>query len=215
MAPLNVKIEPETSAGSVNVSVKPKETSPKKITGVVKTSGPIPKKYTVTHNITAKRTMDGEIMITDHPEIDIILIPKKMQIVVFPKSDVSDETYIHANILFKHLDKKKIIKPESIRSGATYGSLQADIRKSVSDDIDPLQMAIHNIGEYLDEESKYLEYTSEIKKEMEKRLFEPDDDETTEFGEVPHEVQKGSIIPGTLRRFGQGFYYIYENKENK
>tara|TARA_A100001515_G_scaffold144827_2_gene150234 strand:- start:1657 stop:2256 length:600 start_codon:yes stop_codon:yes gene_type:complete len=160
-----------------------------------------------------KRTMDGEIIVLDHPEIDISVLPKQMKIVVFPKEYLDTESYGYADDLFRFLHKKRVIKTETIKAGSVYGSLEASIRETVTDDADPLQLTILAIAQYIKKEREFFDYTSEVKKEMEKRLFEPSPQESTELGEVPHATAKGSIVPGMVRRYGQGYYYIYEGKK--
>ena len=201
----------------MTVEVKIAKQAPDQPAGPIKVSiirkGKKPIEVTIPFSLVIRRTIDGEIIILDHPEIDVSVIPSKLAVVVFPKEHINDETYTHSNNLMKYLHKKRVIKSETIKSGNVYGSLQAKIRDSISDDLDPLQITLLAIAQYIQEEKEYQEFTSEIKKEMEKRLFEPSDEESTELGEVPHEVSKGSIVPGLVRRYGQGFYYIYENKE--
>ena len=35
-----------------------------------------------------RKTLDGNLMIFDHPEIDIVILPKKKKVVTFPKTIV-------------------------------------------------------------------------------------------------------------------------------
>ena len=202
---MSVKVEiinqPADPAGPIKVKITRKEKPPLEVT--------------IPFSLVIRRTIDGEILILDHPEIDVSIVPSKLQIVLFPKKEINEETYTHANNLMKFLHKKRVIEPETIKSGNVYGSLSANIRKSISDDLDPIQLTILSVGKYMQEEKKYQEFTAEIKKEMEKRLFEPSDEESTELGEVPHAEFKGSITPGMVRRYGAGFYYMYEGKERE
>ena len=39
----------------------------------------------------ARRTLDGKILIPDHPDLDIVVIPDKNKIVAFPKEEMDDE----------------------------------------------------------------------------------------------------------------------------
>jgi len=174
-----------------------------------------PLEITIPFSLAIRRTIDGEILILDHPEIDISILPAKMKVIVFPKEHLDADSYGYADQLFKYLHKKRVIKPESIKSGNVYGSLEATIRESKSDDMDSIQLALMSVALYIQKEKDYLDYTKEVKREMEKRLFEPKDEESTDLGDVPHAEFKGSIVPGLVRRYGQGFYYIYEGKNRK
>ena len=55
-----------------------------------------------------RRTMDGDYMIMDHTEVDIIVMPKKMKVVAFPKELMSDAVYGTENRMFKFLHKLKV-----------------------------------------------------------------------------------------------------------
>ena len=41
----------------------------------------------------ARKTIDGNIIIPDHPDMDIMIIPAKNKIVSLPKEDLDDELY--------------------------------------------------------------------------------------------------------------------------
>jgi hypothetical protein len=71
-----------------------------------------------------RRTMDGDYMIMDHTEVDIIVMPKKMKVVAFPKELMSDIVYGTENRLFKFLSNKALLKL-ALYSSSIYGSLEA------------------------------------------------------------------------------------------
>ena len=47
----------------------------------------------------ARKTLDGNIMIFDHQQIDIVLMPAKSKIVTFAKDDFSETVYSAQNRL--------------------------------------------------------------------------------------------------------------------
>ena len=57
-------------------------------------------------------------------------------------------------------------------------------------------MAIINIEKWIDSERPYFEFEEEFEDMLADRLTDPDDDESTELGEVPHDDSKGSLRPG-------------------
>ena len=56
----------------------------------------------------ARRTLDGKILIPDHPDIDIAIIPEKSKVIAFPKEEMDDEVYETQDRLFKHLVRQGV-----------------------------------------------------------------------------------------------------------
>ena len=77
-----------------------------------------------------RRTLDGDIMIFDHADIDIVVMKEKQKIVSFPKDMMSEVVYGAQDRLFKFLRRKGLIKIDSIIGGSIYGSLEADLLSS-------------------------------------------------------------------------------------
>ena len=50
-----------------------------------------------------RQSMNGDLMIFDHGDIDIVLSPAKNKVVVFPKETMTDLVYGAQNRLFAHL----------------------------------------------------------------------------------------------------------------
>ena len=73
--------------------------------------------------------MDGNILILDHEDIDIILMLEKSKCVTFPKKEMSDKVYNAQDRMFKRMFKDGIISPSSVRGGNVYGSMKAEIHE--------------------------------------------------------------------------------------
>ena len=140
-----------------------------------------------------RRTMDGDYMIMDHTEVDIIVMPKKMKVVAFPKELMSDMIYGTENRLFKFLASKGLIEIGSVQAGSIYGSLEARLLKS--DNFDTVKMTIINVQKWIDEERPYFEFSEKYEDMIVDRFVEPDYEESTELGEIPHDDKKGSLQP--------------------
>tara|TARA_R100000005_G_C4972001_1_gene184640 strand:- start:55 stop:603 length:549 start_codon:yes stop_codon:yes gene_type:complete len=147
------------------------------------------------------KTLDGDLMIFDHADIDIVIMPKKSKIVAFPKDIMSEVIYGAQDRLFKYLTKKGIVKPDSIVGGSVYGSIEAVILPS--DKLKPINLAILNISKWIDTERPYFEFVEEYEDMQTDRLTDPDEEDSTELGEVPHEETKGTLRPG----YNYGPYY--------
>ena len=154
----------------------------------------------------ARSANDGSVMIFDHPDIDIILMPEKMKIVTLPKDLMTDDVYETQNHLFKHLTRNGIIEYDSIRGGNVYGSFEAAIPESVHEGTNAIQLALLQISKFIDDERPYFESERAYLESEEERLLDPGPEDSTELGEVPHASTKGSIRPGWIR----GPFGIYD-----
>ena len=152
-----------------------------------------------------RRTMDGDYMIMDHTDVDIIVMPKKMKIVAFPKDLMSDLVYSTENRLFKFLSKKGLISISSIQSGAIYGSLEAKLL--VGETHDTVKLTLINIQKWIDDEGPYFEFLERFEDMMVDRFVDPDDERSTELGEVPHKEADGSSQSSTNAHHWMSYTY--------
>ena len=120
-----------------------------------------------TVNLNIRKTLDGDIMIFDHADIDIVIMKEKQKIVAFAKD---------------------------VMGGSIYGSLEGALLPS--DDWNNIRLAIINLEKFVDEERPYFEFAEDMEDMKTDRLTDPDDEDSTELGEVPHEEIKGVMRPG-------------------
>ena len=146
-----------------------------------------------------RRSMNGDLMIFDHGDIDIVLSSAKNKVIVFPKETMTDLVYGAQNRLFAHLRKKGLVIPESIQGGAFYGALEATLETASSDDLDTPKMTLINISKFIDEERPYFDFVQSYMDQEEDRLIDPDNLHSTDLGDVPHSSEKGSIRPDKVR----------------
>ena len=154
---------------------------------------------TVRLELDIRKSMNGDLMIFDHGDIDIILSTKSNKIIAFPKEIMSDMVYGAQNRLFSHLRKKGIVIPESIQAGAFYGSIEAIMEQPSAPSLNSGKMALINISKFIDEERPYFESTEAIVSMTDDELIHPDNADSTELGEVPQRVEQGSIRNGYIR----------------
>tara|TARA_R110002020_G_scaffold97065_1_gene231874 strand:- start:352 stop:927 length:576 start_codon:yes stop_codon:yes gene_type:complete len=159
----------------------------------------------------AKKSFDGNIMIYDHDDVDIIVMPEKKKVVTFRKERITgDIAYGAADRLFRYLASRGIISLDSVQGAGTLSSYEATILET---DIKiPIKLTLLAISKWIDEERPYFEYGEDYEEMMKDRLLEPDHQESTELGEVPQDKSKGSIVPGYYRS-PYWMSYILEQKE--
>ena len=61
------------------------------------------------------------------------------------------------------------------------------------------EFALLNISKFIDLERPYFDYVDSYMEEYENSLTEPDNENSTELGDVEHSSQKGSLNPDYMR----------------
>ena len=159
----------------------------------------------------AKKAFDGNIIIYDHADVDIVLMPEQQKIVTFKKDSVNgDIAYGAASRLFAELSTLGIIDRTSIQGGSIIDSYEASILENELKS--PSKVTLLAISKWIESERPYFEYGEDYEDIIADRFVDPSDEESTELGEVPQDKQKGSIVPGYYRS-PYWMSYILENKE--
>ena len=155
-----------------------------------------------------RKALNGDLMIFDHGDIDIVLSPEKNKVTVFPKDTMTDLVYGAQNRLFAHLRKRGIVVAETIQAGAFYGSIEGTLEESKIEDAGSAKLALINISNFIEEERPYFEQTEAIVSMADDELLHPDKADSTELGEGPQEVEQGSIRQGYVRDpYSIGYMY--------
>ena len=88
--------------------------------------------------------------------------------------------------------------------------MEAAISESVNQEVDSLQATVYTIGKFIEEERPYFEQKEFFLDTEIDVLTEPDEESSTELGEVPHQKEKGSLVPGYVRGpYGMTSFYRY------
>jgi hypothetical protein len=141
-----------------------------------------------------RRSANGDYYISDHTDIDIIIMKDKRKVLAIAKDIMSSLVYGAQDRLFVFLTKKGLVAPDSIQGGSIYGSMEAQLLDS--EELNVTNMAILNVSKWIDEERPYFEFTEKYGEMETERFTEPEEEDSTELGEVPHEETKGTIRPG-------------------
>ena len=59
--------------------------------------------------LNARKTLDNNIIVHDHPELDIFITTANNKIVCLPKDQMDDEVYDAQNRFYKFLTKKEAV----------------------------------------------------------------------------------------------------------
>jgi len=146
-----------------------------------------------------RKSISGDLMIFDHGDIDIILSTGSNKITAFPKETMNDLVYGAQNRLFAFLRRKGIIIDESIQAGSFCGAMEGQMQKPFKESIETAKIALINIDKFIEEERPYFESLEAIVAMDDDQLIHPDNEDSTDLGEVPQSTEQGSIRPGFVR----------------
>ena len=155
--------------------------------------------------LNVRKTLGGDLMIFDHEDIDIAIMPAENKIVSFPKENFNDYVYASQERLFKYLGKRGIIDPSSIQGGSVFMSMEAFMPQT--EDHNLVQMALLNLYKFIEDERPSFLTRKAYEEEEERRLTDPGPEDSTEFDPKKyHDAQKGSIR-AAMRPYGIGSIY--------
>jgi|TARA_E500000318_G_scaffold89614_1_gene87231 hypothetical protein len=154
-----------------------------------------PSRQVYEFKIKLRRALNGDYMIFDHNDIDIMILVEKKKIVAFAKDMMSDVVYGAENRLFNYLRKQGVIAYDSIQGGNVYGSMEGlMLEMKGGKQPETVDYILYQISEWLNTEKPYYESNEAHDDMMDDHLLNPDDEFSTELGEVPHEEEKGGIL---------------------
>ena len=153
----------------------------------------------------ARKTIDGNIIISDHPDMEILIIPAKNKIVAMPKEQIDDELYDTQKRLFDFLLKQGVVNYDTIQAGNLFMTKEAMIPDATNGG-DKIQYCLYAIANFIEKEIPFYENMKEYENEVEKDLLEPEIDEYTEFDPNRHGAVKRSLPPKMVK---YGIHSIY------
>ena len=175
---------------SVKINITPEEeVAPQEEEKTIKIE--IIEKDEIEFNLNLRSALNGDLMILDHKDIDIVVQPTTKKIVTFAKETLSDAVYGAESRLLEYLRGQGVINYDSIQGGNVYGSLEGQIMDSKTHD--PIKVTLLKISEWMTEEQPYIAGTTAYDDLQDDALLDPDNENSTEFGEVPHAEEKGSM----------------------
>jgi hypothetical protein len=143
--------------------------------------------------LTIGKTLDGNILISDHQSMNVIIMPDKGKILAIPKGEFSNDVYTDQDQLFNHLLVRGVIIPDSVVGGNIYGSMEAKYTTEKKGDEEPLDVVLLNLYSFISKDKQEFSIRKKFIDDLEKELLAPDDEQSTDLGEVPQEKFKGSI----------------------
>jgi hypothetical protein len=155
--------------------------------------------------LNARKTIDGNIIISDHPEVDILLLTTKNKCVALPKEEMDDEIYDTQKRMFDFLIKKGVIDYSSVQGGNLFMSMEGTIPEA--DKGDRIQYTLYCLAQFIEKELPFYKDQEEFEQQMEKSLLEPEVDEYTDLNTAEHHAETKGSLPPRYTRWGIGNIY--------
>lgn len=164
------------------------------------------KKDRIEAKLKLRSAINGDLMILDHKDIDIVIKQGDKKIVAFAKETLSDLVYGAEARLLEYLRRNGLIEIDSIQGGNIYGSLEGKLQEGKK----TVEVTLMKISEWMESEEPMMDGRTGYDDMQDDHLLSPDGEFSTELGEVPHEEEKGSIRQHNL--FAPYMYgrYTYE-----
>ena len=168
-----------------------------------------PHLHEIKFKLNIREAHNGDLMIFDHPDIDIVVMVEKQKVVTFAKDLATDIVYGTSSRLMERLRTKGVIAYETIQGGNVYGSLEGQLLEMKDPEKKDLQMplVLNQISEWIESERPYFETVEEYDQMYDDELTKPDAEDSTELGKVPQEAEKGCVRPYVFGAYPYGGYY--------
>jgi hypothetical protein len=139
------------------------------------------------------KTLDGSILITGHQNMNVVIIPDKGKIIAMPKGEFSNDVYTDQDQLFNHLVIQGVVTPDSVIGGNIHGSLEAKFAIEKKGEEEPLDVVLLNLANFINKDKQEYSIRKKFIDDLERELLAPEEENSTELGEIPQEKFKGSI----------------------
>ena len=141
-----------------------------------------------------RSSINGDLMIMDHKDIDIVIKQEEKKIIAFAKETLSDLVYGAQSRLLEYLRSNGLIEIDSIQGGNIYGSLEAKLQEGPK----VVEVTLMKIAEWMEAEAPMINGRTGYDDMEDEHLLSPDGEYSTELGEVPQAEEKGSITQSNL-----------------
>ena len=171
---------------------------PKKLIATVQSVKPV--KIT----LNARRTLEGNILILDHVDIDIVVNPAFKKIVAFPKPTINtDRIYESQQRLFEFLANEGIVEREKVQGGMLQNTMECKYPEKSVYAGDTTEVTLLAIDKFLKKELGYMDHVKAYDDRQIKKYTEPS--KYTDLGDI-------EVKPPTSAVKQISYPYIWERK---
>ena len=160
-----------------------------------------------TIRLEVSKNMNGDLIVKEHPMIDIYILPKKSKVVTFPKQGFGDQAYAAQRKTLMELVETGVLDRNSIQGGMVYGALEAKMLSS--EEVSPVQVLLYELDKIVKTSRSDFDISQEYEEDVEDRFLSPSDEESTEHGEIPPEEERRKREMDKPYYSYSGFGYLY------
>ena len=155
-----------------------------------------------------KKSLNGNLLLDDHEYMGIVIVPSEGKIITLPKPYSEKDSYEYQRDLMYSLFKGGVLEDQSPAGGAQFGTLEATY--PIKGDVDTLQAVLLQISEFIIRTQNDEATAEKYDKNIEDKFTDPNEEESTEYGEVPpyEDTPSGNLSSSPAYTFaGQGYRY--------
>ena len=158
-----------------------------------------------TVKLKARKSLAGNIIISDHQLMDLVLVPAKNKVLIVPRPGFGQETYYKQKDFYTALSRRGVFSGP-LEGGSIHGVFEAKL--GISEELSSVQVALLEIERYFKQEAVEEGFGEDFDAELEDKFINPDDEGSTEAGEIePEEITRNT--PNTappLQHYGGMIY---------
>jgi hypothetical protein len=177
----------------------------------IKIGTPAPPPPQATIALQARKTLAGNILISDHHKMDIVIIPSEGKITTIPKPYVGDNVYDYQRELMDHLYHGGVVSYESIQGGDRFGMLEGMYPPETEEGVDPVQVALLQIESFIHATAHQDQRAEEYHTDIEDRFTDPTPEDSTALGAIKPEQDdpygRMAAEIGAYSFAGYGYFY--------
>ena len=137
------------------------------------------------------KTLDGNIVVYDHPKVIFIISPAKRKVTMIAKENVNDDLFPVQKRFMDFAIPKGIVVLGTESTG--YLPNMFEFIYPEDQKRDTLKIMLKFFHEFILKEKEIYKRLDKYEQDLESRLLDPDEEHSTELGEIPHGEKKGSL----------------------
>lgn len=157
-------------------------------------------------------TLDGNYLVSDHIDFDLLINPKERKIVLYQKDQTESEYVFDSQMrLVQFMQARGIVDRDSVQGGSLYNTLEMTYPES-HEGYNSFAIVLKTVEKFMDSEREYFE-GARIAKSYPEEVADAEDAETTEYSDERQKETKGSLN-NNVSNDGAGGWLVHRIFEN-
>ena len=129
------------------------------------------------------KSLDGNLLISDHQYLDIVVVPSQNKILTMPKSDAEKDVFDYQVQFANNMFEGGVSTSKTPEGGSSFGVVE--LMYPVSESVNSLQVVLLQISNFIKENSQENFVAQQYDKNIEDHFVDPNSSDSTEYGEIP------------------------------